>query len=111
MKFLQATSTVEIILSVLVIILNILFIFYGMNSGWYYFVDSLGTELKVISIGEGIIVGFFDIIFAAVFLFKLTQSEIQTTVLYVLNSLIIIMSVILAVANACQMGLVDQVCS
>ena len=35
-------------LSLLVIILNILFIFYGMNSGWYYFVDSLGTELEVI---------------------------------------------------------------
>ena len=33
-----------------VIILNILFIFYGMNSGWYHFVDSLGTELEVIQI-------------------------------------------------------------
>ena len=31
-----------------VIILNILFIFYGMNSGWYHFVDSLGTELEVL---------------------------------------------------------------
>ena len=29
-----------------VIILNILFIFYGMNSGWYHFVDSLGTEVE-----------------------------------------------------------------
>ena len=37
-------------LSLLVIILNILFIFYGMNSGWYYFVDSLGTELEVIKL-------------------------------------------------------------
>ena len=46
-KFLQLTSCVEIMLSLLVIILNILFIFYGMNSGWYYFVDSLGTELEV----------------------------------------------------------------
>ena len=47
-KFLQLTSCLEIMLSLLVIILNILFIFYGMNSGWYYFVDSLGTELEVI---------------------------------------------------------------
>ena len=54
-KFLQLTSCVEIMLSLLVIILNILFIFYGMNSGWYYFVDSLGTELEVISFREGII--------------------------------------------------------
>ena len=54
-KFLQLTSCVEIMLSLLVIILNILFIFYGMNSSWYYFVDSLGTELEVISFREGII--------------------------------------------------------
>ena len=38
------------VLTILVIILNILFIFYGMNSGWYYFVDSLGTELEVIKL-------------------------------------------------------------
>ena len=55
-KFLQLTSCLEIMLSLLVIILNILFIFYGMNSGWYYFVDSLGTELEVISFWEGIFV-------------------------------------------------------
>ena len=54
-NFLQLTSCLEIMLSLLVIILNILFIFYGMNSGWYYFVDSLGTELEVISLREGII--------------------------------------------------------
>merc|ERR1712223_117990 len=47
-RFLQLTSCLEIMLSLLVIILNILFIFYGMNSGWYHFVDSLGTELEVI---------------------------------------------------------------
>ena len=52
-KFLQLTSCLEIMLSLLVIILNILFIFYGMNSGWYYFVDSLGTELEGIKLGSG----------------------------------------------------------
>ena len=109
LKFLQVTSTLEIFLSFLIIILNILFIFYGMNSGWYYFVDSLGTELKVISIGEGIIAGFFYIIFASVFLFKLASADLSNTVLYAMNSLILILTVVLAIANACQLGLVNQV--
>ena len=109
LKFLQVTSTLEIFLSFLIIILNILFIFYGMNSGWYYFVDSLGTELKVISIGEGIIAGFFYIIFASVFLVKLASADLSNTVLYAMNSLILILTVVLAIANACQLGLVNQV--
>ena len=108
-KFLQVTSTLEILLGFLVIILNILFIFFGMNSGWYYFVDSLGTELEVISIGEGIIAGFFYIIFAVVFLVKLSQEDTDNMVLYVMNVLILMISMVLAIANACQIGLVDQV--
>ena len=36
----------------LVMVFNILFIYFGMHSGWYYFQDSLGTELKVGS-GDG----------------------------------------------------------
>jgi len=107
-KFLQLTSCLEIMLSLLVIILNILFIFYGMNSGWYYFVDSLGTELEVISFGEGIIAGFFYAIFAVVFVVKLAQEDTSNAVLYVMNGLIITISIALAVGNACQMGLVDQ---
>ena len=109
MKFLQITSTFEILLGFLVIILNILFILFGMNSGWYYFVDSLGTELEVISIGEGIIAGFFYIIFAVVFLIKLAQEDTDSMVLYVMNVLILMISMVLAIANACQIGMVDQV--
>ena len=63
----------------------------------------------MISFGEGIIAGFFYAIFAIVFLAKLAQEDSSHTVLYVMNGLIIAMSILLAVGNACQMGLVDQV--
>ena len=67
------------------------------------------THPKVISFGEGIIVGFFYAIFATVFLAKLAQEDSSNTILYVMNGLIVAMSILLAICNACQMGLVDQV--
>ena len=42
-------SSLEMLLGLLVLVLNVIFIFFGQNTGWYYFVDSLGTELKVVS--------------------------------------------------------------
>ena len=63
----------------------------------------------MISFGEGIIAGFFYAIFAVVFLVKLAQEDTSNAVLYVMNGLIITISIALAVGNACQMGLVDQV--
>ena len=65
----------------------------------------------MISFGEGIIAGFFYSIFAVVFLLKLAQEDTNNTLLYVMNGLIITISIVLAVGNACQMGLVDQVCA
>ena len=62
----------------------------------------------MISFGEGIIAGFFYAIFAVVFLVKLAQEDTSNAVLYVMNGLIITISIALAVGNACQMGLVDQ---
>ena len=59
-------GVVQVFGGVLVIIFNILFIYFGMSSKWYHFQDSLGTELKVISIGEGIIAGFFYFVFGAI---------------------------------------------
>ena len=65
----------------------------------------------MISFGEGIIAGFFYAIFAVVFLMKLAQEDTNNTLLYVMNGLIITTSIALAIGNACQMGLVDQVCA
>ena len=78
-----------------------------MCIGWYYFKDSLGTELKVISIGEGIIAGFFYIIFATFFLVKLCSGGSGTKLMTILNILMVILSFTLILTNACQIGLVS----
>ena len=49
LRTLVALSSLELPLGLLVLVLNVIFIFFGRNTGWYYFVDSLGTELKVVS--------------------------------------------------------------
>ena len=50
LRTLVALSSMELPLGLLVLVLNVIFIFFGRNTGWYYFVDSLGTELKVVSV-------------------------------------------------------------
>ena len=57
--YVEVAGATQIVCGVLVAVFNILFIYYGMASGWYYFQDSLGTEMKVISIGEGSLLVFF----------------------------------------------------
>ena len=49
LRTLVALSYLELPLGLFVLVLNVIFIFFGRNTGWYYFVDSLGTELKVVS--------------------------------------------------------------
>ena len=105
--FLEVIGILEIFLGVLVIVLNILFIYFGMSSGWYFFKDSLGTELKVISIGEGIIAGSFYIIFPTAFLAKLCSGGSGTKMTTILNILVVILSFTLILTNACQIGLVS----
>ena len=72
--FVEAAGATHIVCGVLAAVFNILFIYYGMASGWYYFKDSLGTEMRVISIGEGIIAGVFYMSFGSVFLYTLQSS-------------------------------------
>ena len=105
--FLEIAGLSELFLGVLVIVLNILFIYFGMNSGWYYFKDSLGTEIKVISIGEGIIAGVFYIVFASIFLIKLCSEGCGIILMSIMNILMIILSFTLVLTNACQIGLVS----
>ena len=51
--FLYGASVSQFVLGAVVMVLNIVFIYDGMNSGWY------GEQggLRVVSIGEGIIAG------------------------------------------------------
>ena len=104
--FVEAAGATQIVCGVLVAVFNILFIYYGMASGWYYFQDSLGTEMKVISIGEGIIAGLFYMSFGSVFLYSLQSSGSSNSLLIcsVMNMLI---SLTLILTNTCQLGLVS----
>ena len=43
----EVAGVIIMVGGILVMVFNILFIYFGMHSGWYYFRDSLGTELKV----------------------------------------------------------------
>ena len=106
--FVEIAVAIQIVCGLLVAVFNILFIYYGMSSGWYYFKDSLGTELKVISIGEGIIAGFVYTVFGSMFLYTLhwsgTQSGNNLIIYSVMN---ILTSLTLVLANTCQLGLIS----
>ena len=101
-------SVLHITLGLLVMILNVIFIYDGMNSGWYYFIDSLGTELKVISIGEGIMTGIFFIIIACFVILILCKHMCTNTSLYPLYIVIIFLSFSLIITTACQIGMIHQ---
>ena len=55
--FLNGVGVAEIVMGVLALILNTIFIYDGMNSGWYQEPEAEGNGMKVVSIGEGIIAG------------------------------------------------------
>ena len=63
----EVSLVLQIVSGVFVIICNILFIWFGILSGWY----DVTPELKVISVGEGIIAGVLYFIFAGSSLFIL----------------------------------------
>ena len=107
-SFLFSAAVLHITLGVLVMVLNVIFIYDGMNSGWYYFKDSLGTELKVISIGEGILAGVSFIIIGSVALYVLTKKGCSKTFLYSIYITMILLSFTLIVTTACQIGLIHQ---
>ena len=107
-RFLLSLAVLHITMGVLVLILNVIFIYDGMNSGWYYFKDSLGTELKVISIGEGIMTGVFFITIASLAIVILSRKSFNKSYLYLLYVIIIILSFSLIITTACQIGLIHQ---
>ena len=106
--FVEAAAATQIVCGVLAAVFNILFIYYGMISGWYYFKDSLGTEMKVISIGEGIIAGLFYMSFGSVFLYTLQSSGSSNgSSLLVCSVMNLLISLALILTNTCQLGLVS----
>ena len=106
--FVEVAGATQIVCGVLVAVFNILFIYYGMISGWYYFKDSLGTEMKVISIGEGIIAGLFYMSFGSVFLYTLQSAGPNSgKSLLVCSVMNLLISLALILTNTCQLGLVS----
>merc|ERR1711953_1276027 len=105
--FLNGVGVAEIVMGVLALILNTIFIYDGMNSGWYEDPEGEGNGMKVVSIGEGIIAGVFYILLAAVTLGLLAKSESKKALL-VMHILLILISFTLIVTNACQLGLIHQ---
>jgi len=108
LRLLVILSSLEMLLGLLVLVLNVIFIFFGRNTGWYYFVDSLGTELKVISVGEGIVSGTLYLVLAAASLAILLRKPGHAGALYCTKAATIAIAVVLIVTIACQIGLVHQ---
>ena len=82
--FLNGVGVAELVLGVLVMILNVIFIYDGMNSGWYHSPEEEGSQLKVVSIGEGIIAG--DLVFQNVSLFIFLYQDFSTSFSQLLSS-------------------------
>ena len=107
-KLLLSIAVLHITLGVLAMVLNIIFIYDGMNSGWYFFKDSLGTELKVISIGEDIMIGLFFIIIASAAAIVLSKKGVSKCILCPLYILLAVFSFMMIITTGCQIGLIHQ---
>ena len=104
----EVTGATQIVCGLLVAVFNILFIYYGISSGWYYAKDSLGTEMKVISIGEGILAGLVYTVFGSLFLYTVHWSGSYSGHNLMIYSVItLVTSLTLVLANTCQLGLVS----
>ena len=103
----QIASLVQIFLGLLVMILNIIFIYFGLKAKWYISFLGQDSNLNVISIGEGIIAGFLYIIINLLSLYLRNRDKFKKTLLS-LHFLLITISTSITLANACQIGLVQM---
>ena len=101
----EVSLVLQIVSGVFVIICNILFIWFGILSGWY----DVTPELKVISVGEGIIAGVLYFIFAGSSLFILhCQQRSSHGVFLTLNILVIFLRYL--VKNEQEVDILGSVC-
>ena len=103
----QLASLIQMFLGLLVMILNIIFIYFGLKAKWYISFLGQDSALNVISIGEGIIAGFLYIIINLLSLYLRNRDQFKKTLL-ILHFLLITISTSLTLANACQIGLVQM---
>ena len=103
----QLASLIQMCLGLLVMILNIIFIYFELKAKWYISFLGQDSALNVISIGEGIIAGFLYIIINLLSLYLRNRDQFKKTLL-ILHFLLITISTSLTLANACQIGLVQM---
>ena len=103
----QLASLLQIFLGLLVMVLNIIFIYFGLKAKWYTSFLGQDSSLNVISVGEGIIAGLFYVIIALLSLYLRNREKYKKTLLS-LYFLLITISTSLTLANACQIGLVQM---
>ena len=106
-RMFQLASLLQIFLGLLVMILNIIFIYFGLKAKWYTSFLGQDSSLNVISVGEGIIAGLFYVIIALLSLYLRNREKYKKTLLS-LYFLLITISTSLTLANACQIGLVQM---
>lgn len=104
---LQLASLIQMFLGLLVMIFNIIFIYFGLKAKWYISFLGQDSNLNVISIGEGIIAGFLYIIINLLSLYLRNRDNFKKTLLS-LYFLLITISTSLTLVNACQIGLVQM---
>ena len=94
----KTTGILVMLLGLIVSVLNIIFIYFGMNSDWYE--GNIGV-LKVISVGEGIIAGVFYIIISLIMLFYLSKKDPSAVRMLILcNVFLLVISFTLSIVNA-----------
>merc|ERR1711884_794136 len=97
--FLYGAGVSQFVLGAVVMVLNIVFIYDGMNSGWYG--DQGG--LRVVSIGEGIIAGFLYLGLGGAVLAVLGRPGHHLKALLGLEASMLLLSLTLTIANGCQL--------
>ena len=101
----KTTVILVMLLGLIVSVLNIIFIYFGLNSEWYE--GNIGV-LKVISVGEGIIAGVFYIIISLIMLFYLSKKDPSAVRMLILcNVVLLVIGFTLSIVNGCQIGMVE----
>ena len=103
--YLKATAILVMLLGLIVSVLNIIFIYFGMNTNWY--TGNIGV-LKVISIGEGIIAGVLYIVISLIILASLSKKSSSVVRMIILcNIFMLVIGFTLSIVNGCQIGMVQ----
>ena len=103
--YLKATAILVMLLGLIVSVMNIIFIYFGMNTNWY--TGNIGV-LKVISIGEGIIAGVLYIVISLIILASLSKKSSSVVRMIILcNIFMLVIGFTLSIVNGCQIGMVQ----